>query len=184
MTPSLDTCLCPSSQLPPHTPIRTGVHLPAVPHYCHQQGDGQQAREPSKSQQNCTGFLVQGHPLPWVHSTLPTILSTARLTLPACIPWSSGRRSFCCQERGLSHRLEVFSREWLSKGFPLKPGPWHLWKPDASPRHQAPGWTLLFGIQLSSHTSQAQETREDHISPDPSPGPFPGDSAHIGKPSY
>lgn len=91
------------------------MRLPAVPHHCHQQGHGQQPREPSKSQQNCTAFPVQGHPLSWVHSTLPTMLPTARLTLPACILRSSGQRSFCCQEQGLSHRLEVFSREWLFK---------------------------------------------------------------------
>ena len=105
--PSLDATKCPSQDC---------CASPPLPDHCHwHERKASRLREPSEPQEDCSASPLQGNPSSWVYNTLCTIPSPARLTLASPVFHNPGQTIILCLEGVLSHRLEVFSLEWLLK---------------------------------------------------------------------
>lgn len=142
--PSLDATRCPSQDWCASRPL---------PNHCHwHDSKASRLREPSEPQEDCSASPLQGNPLSWVYNTLCTIPSPAKLTLASPVFHNPGQAIILCLERVLSHRLEVFSLDWLLEvsqhnlvpGISLKaPCPWY---------YLVQGTLLITGLQ-GGHSS-------------------------------
>ena len=105
--PSLDATKCPSQDW---------CASPPLPDHCHwHERKASRLREPSEPQEDCSASPLQGNPSSWVYNTLCTIPSPARLIPASPVFHIPGQTIILCLEGVLSHRLEVFSLEWLLK---------------------------------------------------------------------